>query len=63
LPGEPGLPKTFDIYVPSSASGRVFGSIQELTSVAELEVFIEEYQRRFVDGEIDDSRLRFKNTM
>jgi uncharacterized protein (DUF488 family) len=60
---EPLLPKTPHIYVPSSASGTVFGSMQELTSVAELEVFIEEYQRRCVDGEINYSRLRFENTM
>jgi hypothetical protein len=37
--------------------------MQELMSVAELEVFIEEYQRWFVDGEIDDSRLRFEYRM
>jgi hypothetical protein len=32
-------------------------------SAAEMIVFIEEYQRLCADGEIDDSRLRFKNRM
>jgi hypothetical protein len=63
LPGEPLLPKTPHVYVQSSASGKVFGSMQELTSVAELTAFFEEYKRRCIDGDIDNSRLRFENTM
>jgi hypothetical protein len=35
-PGEPLLPKTPHVFVPSSASSKVFGSIQELASGAEL---------------------------
>jgi hypothetical protein len=37
--------------------------MQELTSVAELTAFFEDYQRNCVGGEIDDSRLRFENTL
>ncbi len=63
LPGEPLLPKTPHVYVTSSASGKVFGSMQELTSVAEFTAFFEEYQRRCLDGDVDDLRLRFDNTL
>jgi hypothetical protein len=37
--------------------------MQELTSVAEFTAFFEEYQRRCVDGDIDDLRLQFEKTL
>ncbi|EFX77507.1 hypothetical protein DAPPUDRAFT_106153 [Daphnia pulex] len=55
--------QTPHVYVTSSASDKVFGSMQEPTSVAELTAFFEDYQRHCVGGEIDDSRLRFENTL
>jgi hypothetical protein len=62
-PGEPLLPKTPHVFVPSSASSKVFGSIQELASGAELNTFLEECQRRCVEGDVDEWRLEFENSL
>ncbi|EFX84647.1 hypothetical protein DAPPUDRAFT_238807 [Daphnia pulex] len=61
--GEPLLPKTPHVYVQSSASNKVFGSMQELASGAEFTTFFDEYQRRCVDGDVDDLRMHFENTL
>ncbi len=62
-PGEPLLPKRPHVFVPSSASSAVFGSTQELASGAELNTFFEEYQRRCVEGDVDEGRLEFEKTL
>ncbi|EFX75506.1 hypothetical protein DAPPUDRAFT_323126 [Daphnia pulex] len=54
---EPLLPKPPQVYVPSSASGRVFGSTQELMSVEEMTLFPEEYQLHCLTGQMDYPRL------
>jgi hypothetical protein len=37
--------------------------MQELASGAEFTTFLEEYKRRCVDGDVDDWRLQFENTL
>jgi hypothetical protein len=57
LLGEPLLPKTPHVYDQSSASSKVFGSMQELAGGAEFKTFLEEYQRRCVDGDVHDLEI------
>jgi hypothetical protein len=63
LPDEPLLPKTPHVYDQTSASSKIFGTMQELASGAELTTFLEEYQLICADGPANDRRLDFENTL